>query len=62
MADTIQGKLGAIGCAYACRSPPRTKSRYASLVPYMTVPLLLHFRQHDPSIRVAFGLQGHYLP
>ena len=25
--------LGAIACAYACRSPPRTKPRYASLVP-----------------------------
>ena len=25
--------LGAIGCAYACRSPPRTKPRSASLVP-----------------------------
>jgi len=25
--------LGAIGCAYACRSPPRTKPRFASLVP-----------------------------
>ena len=25
--------LGAIICAYACRSPPRTKPRYASLVP-----------------------------
>ena len=25
--------LGAIGCAYACRSPPRTKPRYASLGP-----------------------------
>ena len=25
--------LGAIGCAYACRSPPRTKPRYAGLVP-----------------------------
>ena len=25
--------LGAIASAYACRSPPRTKPRYASLVP-----------------------------
>ena len=25
--------LGAIGCAYACRSPPRTKPRCAGLVP-----------------------------
>jgi hypothetical protein len=25
--------LGAIAGAYACRSPPRTKPRYASLVP-----------------------------
>ena len=25
--------LGAIACAYACRLPPRTKPRFASLVP-----------------------------
>ena len=31
--------LGAIGCAYACRSPPRTKPRYAGLVPKgVTIP------------------------
>ena len=25
--------LGAIACAYACHLPPRTKPRFASLVP-----------------------------
>ena len=31
--------LGAIGCAYACRSPPRTKPRYASLGPKVSLSL-----------------------
>ena len=32
--------LGAIGCAYACRSPPRTKPRCVGLVPKGALSLM----------------------
>lgn len=37
--------LGAIGCTYACRSPPRTKPRFASLVPNLSAD---RQRGHNP--------------
>ena len=36
--------LGAIGCACACRSPPRTKPRVAGLVPNLSAACLTAVR------------------